>query len=174
MTLVELLMALGISGLVAVGVASMLVAVSYGTSSTREVRQLVVRVEVVEARLDAAVRGSKRVLSAGTDYVLLWAADTDGDATTDNNEVRLIERIAASSTLYSYADPAAGGDFVDAASFRTTAKASYPSQAWASSVTALSFTTDASPPNTRLLSYTFSVENGDVSDTAVGAVGIRN
>ena len=173
-TLVELLLALMISALVTAGVASMMVAVSYGTSSSHDLRVLVVKSRTIDARLAAAIRGSQAVLAADTDFLILWMVDTDDDAATDNAEVRLIERDPATNEFNTYYDSGAGGDYVDAAAFRAAAKASYPLERWGTGVTAIAFVPNAAPPAARLVSYEFTLASAEVSETVVGAAAVRN
>ena len=173
-TLVELLIALAISGLVGAGVSAMLMAVSYGTSSSHDLRGLLVKSKTIDARLSSAVRTCQRVLAAGSDYLLLWAEDTNADQVTDNAEVRLIDRDTGNDVLNHYADNTAGGVYVDAATFRTAALASFTAEPWGTGVTTLSFVLDAAAPATKLVSYTIGLQNGDVSETLVGAAAVRN
>ena len=74
-TLVELLISMIVCSLVAAGVATMMVTVSYGTSTSRDLRGLVVKSQVVDARLAAAIRGSRSVLAVGADYLLIAASE---------------------------------------------------------------------------------------------------
>ena len=173
-TLVELLIGLVISGLVAAGVTAMLVAVSYGTSSSHDLRTLVVKSKTIDARLGASIRNCRQVLATGSDFLLLWVADADEDDVTDNAEIRLIDRDAATDMLNSYYDDTAAGAYVDAATFRTLALGSFTPQPWGTGVTGLSFVPDTPAPGTKLVSYTMTLEIEDVSETVVGAVATRN
>ncbi|MCP4247270.1 MAG: hypothetical protein GY778_09505, partial [bacterium] len=74
LTLVELLLAVMISALIGGGVVAMLVAVAYGTSSSRDLRAIVVKSATIDGRLGAAIRRSRQVLAVGTDYCILWTA----------------------------------------------------------------------------------------------------
>lgn len=173
-TLVELLIALVVSGLVAAGVTAMLVAVSYGTSSSHDLRTLVVKSKTIDARLGASIRVCRQVLASGSDFLLLWVADADEDDVTDNAEVRLIDRDAATDMLNSYYDDTAAGAYVDAATFRALALGSFTPQPWGTGVTGLSFVLDIPARGTNLVSYTMTLESEDVSETVVGAVAMRN
>jgi len=170
-TIVELLLALAITGMVSASVAAMLVAVSHGTSSRRDLRGVVVKAKVVDARISSAIRSSRAILETDTDYLILWATDTDSDDTADNAEVRLIERDPASNELTSYFDAGAAGDYVDATTFRSAAKSAYPSQRWGTGVTAIQFTVDT--VTATLLSYRVSLSAGDLSETLVGSASAR-
>ncbi len=174
LTLIELLLAVTITGLIGGGVVAMMVAVAYGTSSSRDLRSLVVKSATIDGRLGAAIRSSRQVLAVGTDYCILWAADDDDDSATDNAEVRLIERDPTTDELNSYANAGAAGGYVNAATFRSAAKASYPVELWGTGVTAVSFATDAAPPATALVSYSFTLQDADLPESVVGAAALRN
>ena len=79
-TTVELMMAtVGVS-LMAVGISSMLTVVAYGTTSSRDLRSLVVKQKAVSARINAAVRGSKMVLDSGLGLMVLRLSLSTGAA----------------------------------------------------------------------------------------------
>jgi len=173
-TLVELLIALVVSAMVTAGVAAMVSAVSYGTSSNRDLRVLLVRGEVIDSRISEAVRECRSILAGGTDFLVLWVEDTDDDDITDNAEVRLIERDPATNVVNNYRNTSASGDYVDAATFRTAALTSYTPQAWTTGVTAISFVLDATPPNAKLTTYNITLEDRDQSETLIGVAATRN
>ena len=178
-TLVEVLLALAITALVGLSVAAMLTATAYGTTSRQEMRGLLVKTQTISARLSAAIRTSREVLypNAGqptsNDYLVLWTADENDDSVKQNNEVRLIERSTVDNELDSYVDSTDTADFSNVAAFRTQALASYPSVRWARGVTTLSFQATTDPADTMLLSYHFTVAEGQATETAVGAAAPR-
>ena len=178
-TLVEVLLALAITALVGLSVAAMLTATAYGTTSRQEMRGLLVKTQTISARLNAAIRTSKVVLypnagqATSNDYLVLWTADENDDSTKQNNEVQLIERNAVNNELNSYVDSTDTADFGNVAAFRTQALASYPSARWASGVTSLSLRATTDPAGTMLLSYRFTVAEGQATETAVGAAAPR-
>ena len=63
LTLLEMLLALGGTGFVAVAVATMLSAVSHGTTTRTDVRSLAVKRATFSYRIDAAIRSSVQVLA---------------------------------------------------------------------------------------------------------------
>ena len=194
-TLVELLLALAITGMVSAGVATMLAAVSYGTSSQRDLRGVVVKGRVLNARLSAAVRSARALLESGTDYLVLWNGDVNTNGTTDApdlSEMRLIERDAGLDELRSYGFPDSWTQAqIDAADvsfqltgnpsgfFQTataTAKtnASFVPTKWGTGVTAISFALDDTNPETAsLVSYRLTLSAGSLSETVVGAASAR-
>ncbi len=194
-TMVELLLAIAITGMVSVAVATMLVAVAYGTSSDLDLRSVVVTGKVVNGRVDSAIRASRAILEIGTDYLVLWTGDTNPNGASDAPdlaELRLIERDNGTNELRSYAfseswsqaqiDAAnasyalagnAAGFFQTATAAAKTAGSFQPTK-WASGVTAAQFSVDGADPVTnRLVSYQLTLGVGDLSEVVVGATSIR-
>ena len=168
-TIVEVLLALAITGLVSAAVAAMLVATSYGTSSEHDLHGVVVKSEVVGARLGAAIRSSREVHESGTGYVLLWTTDANTNGTADRAEIRLIDFDSGNGRLNNHYDDGASGAYVDVSTFRGV----ITPEVWATGVTAASFATDAAAPNTRLVSYRLTLQAGNSSETVVGAASPR-
>lgn len=101
-TTVELLLAtVGIS-FIAIGISSMLTVVAYGTTSSRDMRSLVVKQKASSARLTAAIRGSRMVLEMGDDYFVLWTHDDNENEQPDFSEIRLVEYDADNEQILSY------------------------------------------------------------------------
>ncbi|MCP4593937.1 MAG: hypothetical protein GY842_24660 [bacterium] len=192
--MVELLLALAITGLVSAAITSMLMAVSHGTSSRRDLRTVVTRGRVLDSRLTAAVRGSRAVLENGTDYLILWSGDVNTNGTQDApdlSEIRLIERLGT-GIVKSYAFPddwtQAQIDAADesyalsgnpAGFFRTetsdakTAK-SFTGKRWALDVTEMTFQLNATDPaSITLVSYRLSLQAGELAEQVVGAASPR-
>jgi prepilin-type N-terminal cleavage/methylation domain-containing protein len=190
MTLVELLMALSITGLVGVAVATMMAGVSYGTTSKKELGAVVVKLKAVTGRLDAALRSGAMILEVGTNYLVVWNGDANGDEAANISEIRLIERDAATGRLTSYS--ANFGSMTEAqieavdtgyalnSNFRTVTTSLksgqyFPGTRWADEVTAWSVTPDqADEQAARVASYRITITSGTVSETEIGAAALRN
>lgn len=102
MTLVELLLAMSITSIVALTAGGMLTAVSYGSAERTDIRSLVVRQELISHRLAAAIRASKQVLEYDNEQIVLWVTDANNDLTPQINEVRWIELEGEANTLSRY------------------------------------------------------------------------
>jgi type II secretory pathway pseudopilin PulG len=172
-TLVEVLMALVITALVGTAVLAMMSATAYGASDRQSLRELLVRSTTLEARLGAAIRGSLEASDASTDYLILWVADTDESGDRNNGEMQLIERDTSTNELLSYRDPADTSDFTTPSSFRSLAKTSYPSQRWVTGTAAASFSIDAATGGTALVSYSFTLQRQNASESMIGAASLR-
>ncbi|WP_184675879.1 type II secretion system protein [Algisphaera agarilytica] len=181
LTLVELMMALGVMGLISAAIAGMLSAVAYGTSADSDVRKLVARGKMVSMRLDAALRGSRMVLDAGSDWVALWERDLDENGEPSLLEVRLIEFDAATESLSSYTAPdgttdvlySTSSDF-DAITHTLRGTADFPETRWGNDATAFEFTLDQTDPQAaRLASYRLSLNAGNLTEVVIGTTLLR-
>lgn len=173
-TLVELLITLTVSAVIAATVITMLSATAHGSDSSRTMRELLVRGRVIDGRLRSAIRGSVEVIDHSDDYLVLWTGDTNGDDAKQNDEAQLIERDPSTYELTSYANSADTNGFTTAAAFRSNAKASYPSQRWASGVTTTVI--DATNPpagGAAMVSYRVMIERESATEVIVGAEALR-
>lgn len=182
MTLIELMLAMSATGIVGVAIASMLQAVSYGTSSSQDIRELVVKANLLDSRLAAAIRQSQAVLAAGDDYLVLWTYDSDGDGLPALHELRRIAYDAAADQLIAFAaDSDQAGtiyaideDFADVTEDLIDDD-KLTRQRWADGITALQFTFDeADVSDARLISYRLTFSAGTFEHVVASAVALRN
>jgi prepilin-type N-terminal cleavage/methylation domain-containing protein len=190
MSLMELILTLAITGMVGAAVAAMLGAVSYGTSSGKDMRSLVVRNKMLSARFTAAVRAGGMVLELDSDHIVLWLHDDNGSGTPNLGEIRYIEYDAANDRIRCYAADfggmnqaqidAANDQFALADDFAAFTAADrgqthFPEQVWANNVTSWTVTVnDADEQLSSLVSFRFDLTHGELSDTVIGAAALRN
>ncbi|MEM1109691.1 MAG: hypothetical protein AAGH99_13480 [Planctomycetota bacterium] len=186
LTLIELIMALGIMTLIGATIAGMLSAVAYGTDEDSDVRKLVARKKTVSMRINAAVRGSQRVLDAGQTadqtWLVLWGRDLDGNDAPSLLEIRLLEYDTAARTLSSYAAPDGTADVAytladdfDTITDTLRGTADFPETRWVNDAEAFDVTLDdADPQSAKLVSYRLSLIAGNLTDTAIGTAKLRN
>jgi type II secretory pathway pseudopilin PulG len=173
--LVEILLALAITGLIAAGVASLLMATASGTKDRQELRQRNVRVDVLAHRIDGAIRSSSMLLARDSRTLVLWTGDTNKNGAVNLSELRRIEYDnsgkqiicyeapatlpAASNTAYDLATTTAANFLTATAALRGTT--SFPGTVWGNNV----MTWDTSPTTgsrtTRLIGYRFSIRLPD-------------
>lgn len=190
MTIVELLLAMSITSIVALAASGMLSAVSYGQSERTDLRSLVVRQQLVSHRLSAAIRASRSVLDANANMLALWTSDTNNDGVAQVNEVRWIVLASDEQTITSHvvSFPVAwtdeqleqtNRDYVTGQTFnaQTSGLGNYvTSQAWADHVSGWQITPGAAAvANSRLVSFrvTFNLENRP-AQTIIGASALRS
>jgi type II secretory pathway pseudopilin PulG len=176
--LVEILLALAISGLIAAGVASLLFATASGTKDRQELRQRNVRVEVLTSRVDAAIRSSSVLLARDSKCLVLWVADVKKNAQPNLSELRRIEWDATTKQLICYRAPATLADASDTAydlaatDFLTTTaalrgSASFPGTVWANNVSGWNSSPAAPTSATRVIGYdvTLTLSTGEAYTT---------
>ncbi len=182
LTLVEMLMALAITGLIGAAIASMLSAVAYGTSSSRDIRSLVVKNKALSARITAAVRGSAQLLDAADGYVILWTKDLNGSGVPDLLELQRIELDGVTDELTSYT-PASGvtdvaydiADDFDAITTALIGSSDLEGVLWATGVAQWVVTVDdVDPLEAGLVSFQLTLDAGGLSDVSVNAVSLRD
>ena len=106
---IKMLATVGVS-LMAVGITSMLTVVAYGTTSSRDLRSLVVKQKAVSARINAAVRGARMILESGDGLAVLWIHDDNEDGLPCLSEIRLVEFNSDTGRIVSYKANLAGVD----------------------------------------------------------------
>ena len=186
----ELILAIMISSMIALGVTSILYASSYGTSSKREIRRVAVQAEQVRARLDNAARNARQFLATGSGYVVLWLGDTRNDDQVNISELQLIEVASNTTQLKSYtakwpsgwndtqitaADTAypLASDFY--AIVQTLKGGSYfPAITWMEDVADFTVTlNEGTPSAARMMSWRFTMTDQLLSETLVGVCSLR-
>lgn len=182
LTLVEMLMALGITAMIGAAVASMLSAVTYGTNSSRDIRSLVVKNKTLGARITAAVRASAQILDADDGYVVLWTKDINDSGVPDLLELQRIELDSDTDEMTSYTPPDGAVDVAyeltddfDAISTALIDSDDLEGALWATGVTQWTLTLDeADPQDAELVTYQLTMGAGSMSDTSVSAVSLRD
>ncbi len=197
LSFIELMLALAATALIGTSVMSMLVATSYGTTTNKEMLGVLVKQKTIASRLDAAIRSSKMVLESGynasadVDYLVLWMADTRENEKPNLSELRLVQYSRATDSLnFNIASFPLGLsdvalelldlEFELTDDFWTVLQTAigglnFPGVTWGGDITAVTFTLDnVDPQAARLVSYRLTLADGDVSDTVIGTVSLRN
>jgi type II secretory pathway pseudopilin PulG len=181
LTLVEMLLSLAITAMIAATLTGMLATVSAGTRSATELRQRNLRAEVVRERLESAVRSSARVLASGNDWMVLWTGDTRSNSVPDLSEISRIEWNKGTKELRFFAPPPNLADadnvkYAFTSDFDTITRglagtAKFPGQVWGRRVSDWAATVDG--PVTlprRTVSYRLSLEDERGVTTFVASV----
>ena len=185
-TLVELLLALAVTGLVAGALASMLFAARYGTSAENYLRTAVVQETIIRQRLNAAVRSARMVLAQGSTYVVLWAPERRAPGTPNLSELRRIELDPTNQRLLHYQAPAglsAANDTaypLDSTDFNAVThslkgSSDFPAEPWGSAVTGWTISLDSGDPQlARVVDYRLSLDAGKTAITAACSAALRS
>lgn len=102
MSLLELMLALTVTALVAAAISGMMGAVSTGVSSRRDGRSVMVRASAAESRLSAYVSPSRCILDAGANSLVVWLKDERESNTVHGTEIRWLLFDAGAGTLDVY------------------------------------------------------------------------
>jgi type II secretory pathway pseudopilin PulG len=104
--LIEVLLALAITGMVATAVASLLFAVASGSRDREDLRRHNVRADVLANRLDGAIRSSSMLLGHDPYCLVLWVCDSRKNGKPDLSELRRIEWDPVTKRLQCFQAPA--------------------------------------------------------------------
>lgn len=105
-TLVELLLALGVSGLIGLGVVLMLSGAGVATQQQRAGRDATVSRQVVMARLSTLTRAAAMVLAVEDDAMVLWMGDVNGNGKPELSELRRLTWNSVTGEVHQYQAPA--------------------------------------------------------------------
>ena len=170
-TLVELLMALTISGIILAAVASLAFAFSSAYNASDETAEIQSRLRITTLRISELVKNSKLILGNRGDRVALWQGDFNGNNTINPNEVVYIETGDGRNYIRLVEfDPSGlydnflvnifsiqNGSFYSA--YTNAALAKYTT--FIPVCSSVSFATDVNPPYTKRVTLSFDLtENG--------------
>ena len=99
MTLLELLLAIGITGLVGLATATMMNALGNGMVEQHDTRASMLRAGMAQARLSAYFTRARCILDVHSDRMVIWLEDGDGDDLIDPTEVRWITWTSSTGNL---------------------------------------------------------------------------
>ncbi len=103
LTVVELMLAMSITAMVAVAIAGMLGAVTAGVMTQRDSRSVMIRANAARARLSAYLAPCRSLLALeGNDELVLWLKDSRESGTVHATEVRWLVFDEPSGTLQVY------------------------------------------------------------------------
>ena len=99
MTLLEVLLAIAITGLVGAGITAMMSALTTNMIDQHDTRSSTLRAGLAQARLSSYITRCRCLLDCEDDKIVLWLEDGDGDDTIDATEVRWITYDATTGKL---------------------------------------------------------------------------
>ena len=191
LTLVELLLAVAITGVVGLASGALLSAVHAGSDQQTDLRALVVRHKSISNRLGVALRSSRMVLHKNNTRVLLWTTDRRVNTSPDLSELRVIElengeivsyRVVfpSSWTLAEYMAAEKTYQFSTDPDTMVNAIKGSPQlerEVWGRGVNSLDLcldVPDAKVQEARLVGFRLELTNGHLTDEAIGAAALRN
>jgi prepilin-type N-terminal cleavage/methylation domain-containing protein len=105
-TLLEILLALAVTAMVAMVVATLLFSVANGTASRDAAQGNNSLIDVLCSRINTAVRPAGRILAQADGMLVFWMSDSDGNNKPNLSEIRRLELDAVTGHLVLYSAPA--------------------------------------------------------------------
>ena len=164
-TLVELLLALIVTGILLAAVTTLAFAVGAANDTTDDTSQKQAQVRFATLRISELIRHCKLICGTPNSEIAIWRADNNGDGQININELVYIEKGAGSDYLRFCEFPLSDASIVNLSDIQTLSTSSY-SVTYISLVpqcTNVQFSFDVVPPYSRFVSISFDVlENGIV------------
>lgn len=168
LTLVELLVALAVSGVILGAVATLAYAMGRASDGSDEVARSQAEVRYATARLTELIRNCRLVCWAGSNEFSLWRADDNGDDQINIGELVYVDKGAAGDYLRLWQFTAASGSAIELSSIGALSTNWWSTYASAASDTVLvpqcsdvEFGFDVLPAGSELVRISFSkLENG--------------
>lgn len=99
LTLLEFMLAIAITALVAGAMSAMMHAVAQATQSDEQFRQTIVRSQAINVRLSSYITPALKILDSGASSLVVWLDDTRAGDTIHSTEVRWIDWDAGTQTV---------------------------------------------------------------------------
>ncbi len=196
MTLVELVIALAITAIVAAVLAILINATAVGTNANQDGRRGLTRMQAIKAQLGDAFANARCILAVDSTHVVYWEGDVSGAPTPANgavnfSELRMLELDAATGNLNLYACQwptgystasiiaadqtyAAGSDWLSAAQ-AAKLTGNFPGTLVASSVTGITACLDsASPTQARLVQLRIDINDGSTPRSVIIGAALQS
>ena len=186
LTLVELVLGIALTAIIAGAIATMLFAVSKVTSDEGEARSLMVGHSIAASRIGAAVRNARNLLAAEDGYLVLWDERENSDGVPQLSELQRIELDADTRTLWSYQAPPDLPDSLDpsfdlattdfnAVTRALEGTATFPGRLWGIGVATWTVCRNGSDClDATYVGYRLTLGTADASETTVGGAALRN
>ncbi len=178
-TLVELLLALIVTGIILAAVTTLAFAVGAANDTTDDTSQKQAQVRFATLRISELIRHCKLICGTPSGEIAIWRADNNGDGQININELVFIERGAGGDYLRFCEFPLSDASIVSLSDVQTLSTSSY-SVTYVTLIPQCSnvqFSFDALPPYSRFVTISFDVlENGmvrqyQINTTLIGWAG---
>ncbi len=163
-SLVELLVALIVTGIVLAAVATLAFAIEAANDATDDSSQKQAQVRFTTLRISELIRHCKLICGTPNGDLAVWRADDNGDGQININELIYIERGMGRDYLRLCEFPSSDTSLVSLSDIETLSTGDYivtyvPLVPQCSNV---EFSFDAEPPNSRFVSIAFDVLENDI------------
>jgi prepilin-type N-terminal cleavage/methylation domain-containing protein len=164
-TLVELLLALIVTGILLAAVTTLAFAVGAANDTTDDTSQKQAQVRFATLRISELIRHCKLICGTPNGDLAIWRADNNGDGQININELVYIERGVGGDYLRFCEFPLSDASIVNLSDIQTLSTSSYSVTyiLLVPQCTNVQFSFDVVPPYSRFVSISFDVlENGIV------------
>ena len=162
-TLVELLLALIVTGILLAAVTTLAFAVGAANDTTDDTSRKQAQIRFATLRISEMIRHCKLICGTPNSEIAIWRADNNGDGQININELVYIERGAGGNYLRFCEFPLSDASIVNLSDIQTLSTSSY-SVTYVTLVPQcanVQFSFDVLPPYSRFVSISFDVlENG--------------
>ena len=162
-TLVELLLALIVTGILLAAVTTLAFAVGAANDTTDDTSQKQAQVRFATLRISELIRHCKLICGTPNGDLAIWRADNNGDGQININELVYIERGVGGDYLRFCEFPLSDASIVNLSDIQTLSTSSYSVTyiLLVPQCTNVQFSFDVVPPYSRFVSISFDVlENG--------------
>jgi prepilin-type N-terminal cleavage/methylation domain-containing protein len=171
LTLIELLMAVWVMGVILTAVAALSFALGAANDSADNSSEIYSRVRYATMRVNELLRSSKLICSNSGTSVAIWRADDNGDNRPNPGEMVYIEATGGNINLVSFKPTSAQSGIILllsdilGGSTRAWLGATVPSETvtLVNNCSYITFTTDAAPPYAKKLNIYFGISQKGVS-----------
>jgi prepilin-type N-terminal cleavage/methylation domain-containing protein len=169
-TLVELLLALIVTGIILAAVTTLAFAVGAANDTTDDTSQKQAQVRFATLRISELIRHCKLICGTPNGDLAIWRADNNGDGQININELVYIEKGVGGDYLRFCEFPLSDASIVNLSDIQTLSTSSYSVTyiLLVPQCTNVQFSFDVVPPYSRFVSISFDVlENGIVRQNQI-------
>ena len=176
-TLVELLMALAITGIILTAVATLAYAVRSADDAADDTSQKQAQLRYTTLRISELLKHSRLICAAFTDDLAVWRADDNGNGQLNMNELTYIERGSGANRVRLCEFVSGGNPVLPLSALGSLSSAWWGAYGATEKYTLLipqcgnvQISMDTSPPNTKFVSVSFDLsENGTLHHYEISA-----
>ncbi len=169
LTLVELMVALVVTGIILSAVSTLAFALSSANKSTGDISRSQAQVRFTTLRIHELIRNCNMICSASDDDITIWLADKNNDNKININELAYIDFGTDRNHLYIYTFSSSNNSVIDIASiqaYSTNWWSSYTSDTESVKLLAecgnVEFHLDALPPNSKFVNIEFEMTENNI------------
>jgi len=169
LTLVELMVAMVVTGIVLAAVSTLTFALSSANKSTGDISRSQAQVRFTTLRIQELIRNCNMICLASDDDLAVWLADKNNDNKININELAYIDFGTDRNHLYLYTFSSSNNSVIDISSIQAYSTNWWSSYAGDTEVVKLlpecgniEFQFDAMPPNSKFVNIKFEMTENNI------------